>query len=138
MSVKRSFATHLIPRIATQLRCSRNHPNIRNPLIYCVNRYCLRSASVGAKRTSTGCSAPHIWRVPSSKALSCKHEQLFDLLTLVSLIIAFLEKQASKKDRLKTNLRCDERKLPVRMDVSALQPDKIFDKINEAAPNNKE
>ena len=29
-------------------------------------------------------------------------------------------------------------KLPVRMDVSALQPDKIFDKINEAAPNNKE
>ena len=39
---------------------------------------------------------------------------------------------------LKTNLRCDERKLPVRMDVSALQPDKIFDKINEAAPNNKE
>ena len=26
----------------------------------------------------------HIWRVPSSKALSCKHEQLFDLLTLVS------------------------------------------------------
>ena len=61
-----------------------------------------------------------------------------DLLTLVSLIIAFLEKQASKKDRLKTNLRCDERKLPVRMDVSALQPDKIFDKINEAAPNNKE
>ena len=77
-------------------------------------------------------------RVPSSKALSCKHEQLFDLLTLVSLIIAFLEKQASKKDRLKTNLRCDERKLSVRMDVSALQPDKIFDKINEAAPNNKE
>ena len=29
----------------------------------------------------------HIWRVPSSKALSCKHEQLFDLLTLVSLYI---------------------------------------------------
>ena len=26
----------------------------------------------------------HIWRVPSSKALSCEHEQLFDLLTLVS------------------------------------------------------
>ncbi len=41
MSVKRSFATHLIPRIATQLRCSRNPPNIRNPLIYCVNRYFL-------------------------------------------------------------------------------------------------
>ena len=26
----------------------------------------------------------HIWRVPSSNALSCKHERLFDLLTLVS------------------------------------------------------
>ena len=25
----------------------------------------------------------HIWRVPGSKALSCKHEQLFELLTLV-------------------------------------------------------
>ena len=31
----------VIPRIATQLRCSRNPPNIRNPLIYCVNRYFL-------------------------------------------------------------------------------------------------
>ena len=28
-------------RIATQLRCSRNPPNIRNPLIYCANRYFL-------------------------------------------------------------------------------------------------
>ena len=28
-------------RIATQLRCSRNPPNIRNPLIYFVNRYFL-------------------------------------------------------------------------------------------------
>ena len=84
MRVKRSFATHLIPRIATQSRCSRNPPNIRNSLIYCVNRYGLRSASAGAKRTFTGCSAPHICRVPSSNALSCKHEQLFDLLTLVS------------------------------------------------------
>ena len=28
-SVKRSFATHLIPRIAPQLRCSRNPPNMR-------------------------------------------------------------------------------------------------------------
>ena len=26
----------------------------------------------------------HVWRVPSSKALSCKHEQLFELETLVS------------------------------------------------------
>ena len=28
----------------------------------------------------------HVWRVPSSKALSCKHERLFDLLTLASCI----------------------------------------------------
>ena len=27
---------------------------------------------------------PHVRRVPSSKALSCKHERLFDLLTLIS------------------------------------------------------
>ena len=26
----------------------------------------------------------NVWRVPSSKALSCKHERLFDLLTLAS------------------------------------------------------
>ena len=44
----------------------------------------LRSASVDTKRTSTGCSAPHVWRVPSSKALPCKNERLFDLLTLSS------------------------------------------------------
>ena len=28
--------------------------------------------------------AKGVWRVPSSKALSCKHERLFDLLTLIS------------------------------------------------------
>ena len=28
----------------------------------------------------------HVWRVPSSKALSCKHERLFDLLTLHHII----------------------------------------------------
>ena len=38
MSVKRSFDTHLIPGL---LRSSRNPPNIRNPLIYYVNRYFL-------------------------------------------------------------------------------------------------
>ena len=27
---------------------------------------------------------PHVWRVRTSKALSCKHERLFDLLTLAS------------------------------------------------------
>ena len=58
--------------------------NIRNPLIYCVNRYGLRFTTVGAEQTSTGCLAPHVWRVPSSKGISCKHECLFDLLTLVS------------------------------------------------------
>ena len=26
----------------------------------------------------------NVWRVPSSKVLSCKHERLFDLLTLTS------------------------------------------------------
>ena len=26
----------------------------------------------------------HVWRVPNSKTLSCKHERLFDLLTLAS------------------------------------------------------
>ena len=41
MSVKRFFDTHLIPRIASQLRYSRNPSNIRNPLIYCVNRFFL-------------------------------------------------------------------------------------------------
>ena len=60
-------------------------PNIRNPLIYCVNRYYLHSVSVGAKQTFTGCSASHIWRGPSSKVLSCKHERLFELLPLVSI-----------------------------------------------------
>ena len=32
----------------------------------------------------------HVWRVPSSKALSCKHERLFDLLTLASYSIIYL------------------------------------------------
>ena len=27
---------------------------------------------------------PHVWRIPSSKVLSCKHERLSDLLTLIS------------------------------------------------------
>ena len=31
----------------------------------------------------------HVWRVPSSKALSCKHERLFDLLTLASSLCQF-------------------------------------------------
>ena len=67
MSVKRSFATHLIPRIAPQLRCSRNPPNIRNPLIYCVNRYFL---IFGVSQVQKPYRASTI--------------RLFDLLTLVS------------------------------------------------------
>ena len=55
--------------------------NMRNPKIYCVNRFCLHSVSAGI---SIGCSAPHIWRGPNSKVLSCKCERLFDLLTLAS------------------------------------------------------
>ena len=39
--VKRFFDHNLISRIAPQLCCSRNPSNIRNPLIYCVNRYFL-------------------------------------------------------------------------------------------------
>ena len=41
MSAKRSSATHLILRIAPQHSCSRNPLNIRNSLIYNVNRYFL-------------------------------------------------------------------------------------------------
>ena len=49
----------------------------------------------------------HVWRVPSSKALSCKHERLFDLLTLASSLYWILwqittllqEKTSGKKCR---------------------------------------
>ena len=34
----------------------------------------------------------HVWRVPSSKALSCKHERLFDILTLASYNKTFKSK----------------------------------------------
>ena len=70
MSVKRSFATHLIPQIAPQLRCSRNPPNIRNPLIYCVNRYFLIFGVSQAQ-----------------KPYRASTNSFFDLLTLVSLYI---------------------------------------------------
>ena len=36
----------------------------------------------------------HVWRVPSSKALSCKHERLFELGTLVSYYRAKVEKRS--------------------------------------------
>ena len=44
---------------------------------------CLRSASVGAEQTSTGCLAPHVFRGLKVMAFSCKHEK-HDLLTLAS------------------------------------------------------
>ena len=34
---------------------------------------------------------PHVRRVPRSKALSCKHERLFDLLTLASFYQVLLK-----------------------------------------------
>ena len=74
MSVKRSFDTHLIPRLlrsyaATQLPQSSKY-----------------SKSADLLRKSL---LSHIWRVPSSKDLSCKHKQLFDLLTLVSYALLY-------------------------------------------------
>ncbi len=44
-------------------------------------QFCKHSKSADLLRKSL---LSHVWRVPSSKALSCKHERLFDLLTLVS------------------------------------------------------
>ena len=72
---------------------------------------CLRSASVGAKRTSTGCSAPHVWRVPSSKALSCKHERLFDLLTLASYSIIYLYNWKESRCKFHYALQFHERRV---------------------------
>ena len=44
-------------------------------------QFCKHSKSADLLRKSL---LSHVWRVPSSKALSCKHERLFDLLTLAS------------------------------------------------------
>ena len=49
-------------------------------------QFCKHSESVDLLHKSL---LPHVWRVPSSKALSCKHERLFDLLTLISFYINF-------------------------------------------------
>ena len=46
-----------------------------------LSQFCKHSKSADLLRKSL---LSHVWRVPSSKALSCKHERLFDLLTLVS------------------------------------------------------
>ena len=42
-------------------------------------QFCKHSESVDLLYKSL---LPHVWRVSSSKALSCKQERLFDLLTL--------------------------------------------------------
>ena len=44
-------------------------------------QFCKHSKSADLLRKSL---LSHVWRVPSSTALSCKHERLFDLLTLAS------------------------------------------------------
>ena len=46
---------------------------------------CLRSASVGAKRTSTGCSAPYRGGSLSHKAAPVRAHRSFWLISLVSL-----------------------------------------------------
>ena len=56
------------------------HELLRSKLL---PQFCKHSESVDLLRKSF---LPHVWRVPSSKALSCKHERLFDLLTLASCI----------------------------------------------------
>ena len=61
MSVKRSFATHLIP------------PDCDPATLLPQSSKYLKSADLLRKSLLS-----HIWRVPSSKALSCKHERLFD------------------------------------------------------------
>ena len=54
------------------------HELLRSKLL---PQFCKHSESVDLLHKSL---LPHVWRVPSSKALSCKHERLFDLLTLAS------------------------------------------------------
>ena len=83
MSVKRSFATHLIP------------PDCDPATLLPQSSKYLKSADLLRKSLLS-----HIWSVPSSNALSCKHERLFDLLTLVSLY--FIIKKAVKKAILET------------------------------------
>ena len=58
------------------------HELLRSKLL---PQFCKHSESVDLLRKSL---LPHVWRVPSSKALSCKHERLFDRLTLASFHLA--------------------------------------------------
>ena len=59
------------------------HELLRSKLL---PQFCKHSESVDLLHKSL---LPHVWRVPSSKALSCKHERLFDLLTLASLLLIY-------------------------------------------------
>ena len=54
------------------------HELLRSKLL---PQFCKHSESVDLLHKSL---LPHVWRVPSSKALSCKRERLFDLGTLAS------------------------------------------------------
>ena len=72
MSVKKSFAIHLIP------------PDCSVDILLPQFSKHSKSADLLHKLPLS-----HVWRVPSSNALSCKHERLFDLLTLVSYYVIF-------------------------------------------------
>ena len=65
------------------------HELLRSKLL---PQFCKHSESVDLLRKSL---LPHVWRVPSSKALSCKHERLFDLLTLASCHVPCVEMNGS-------------------------------------------
>ena len=67
----------------------------------------------------------NVWRVPSSKALSCKHERLFDLLTLASpssyIGQSISDSPCSHKLRLTADgLQAPAEKVDVVVEVAAL------------------
>ena len=67
----------------------------------------------------------NVWRVPSSKALSCKHERLFDLLTLASpssyIGQSISDSSCSHKLRLTADgLQAPAEKVDVVVEVAAL------------------
>ena len=66
---------------------------------------CLRSASVGAKRTSTGCSAPYRGGSLSHKTTPVRAHRGFRLLTLASFQYRNTENEAScQRKRLSERL----------------------------------
>ena len=60
-------------------------------------QFCKHSKSADLLRKSL---LSHVWRVPSSKALSCKHERLFDLWTLVASFYHGIEKEDSENEKI--------------------------------------